>query len=260
MENAAILTTHAVSERPFTRNALKLRLGHASKTPGERRNEDFFGIVTPKAKVARTKGVLLAIADGVSEGGGGRIAAETTVRNLLADYYATPESLDVPLALDKVLNPINSWLIAESGHRPDLEGMVTTISALVLRGNHYYLAHAGDTRIYRMRDGTLEQLTTDHVWPKSTMHHVLRRAVGLDVHLVIDFAEGTVEPGDEFLLLSDGIWEVLGNWKVYQLVSHPGDPQAVAQALVDEAVTTQKQYLGRNDATAVVVRVDACPK
>lgn len=258
-ENAAVLTTYSAGEDSIAEDMpLRVSFGHASETRGTRHNEDFFGIVMPGRETLHAKGALLAIADGVSGGGGGRIAAEVTVRSLLADYYATPETWDIPYALDKVLGALNDWLVSQCLRRPELEGMFTTLSVLVLRGNRYYLAHVGDARIYRLRDGVLEQLTTDHVWPRRTMHHVLRRAVGLDGHLVIDFADGTIETGDVFLLLSDGVWEVLGNNQVHEIMQRHHDLEVAASELVAQAIMMQRRYLGGNDATAVVARVDAC--
>lgn len=258
-ENAALLTPRPAGPGPAAENPpLRLSLGHASETRGRWRNEDFFGVAIPGAEALRAKGALLAIADGITGGGGGRIAAETTVRSLLADYFATPETWDIPYALDKLVGAANTWLMAESRRRPELEGMVTTLSVLVLRGSRYHLAHVGDTRVYCLRDGVLEQLTTDHVWPGRAMHNMLRRAVGLDLHPVIDFAEGELRPGDVFMLLSDGVWEVLGTREVNETAKRHSDPQTAASELVARAVAIQRRYLGCNDATALVARVDAC--
>lgn len=258
-ENAALLTFSPPGAGPVRADlALKLTLGHASETRGRWHNEDFFGVALPGPEALRTKGALLALGDGVTGGGGGRIAAEMTVRSLLTDYFATPDSWDIPYALDKVVSAANNWLVSESRRRPELEGMVTTLSVLVLRQGRYYLAHVGDTRVYRLRDGLLEQLTTDHVWPGRAMHNVLKRAVGLDLHPVIDFAQGAMETGDVFMLLSDGVWEVLGTRQVQEIVKGHHDPQAAARELVERAVALQRRYLGCNDATAVIARVDDC--
>lgn len=258
-ENAAVLTAYSAGADSIAQEApLKLSFGHASESLGTRQNEDFFGIVMPGREALQAKGALLAIADGVSGGGGGRIAAEVVVRSLLADYYATPDTWDIPHALDKVLGALNDWLVSQCLRRPELEGMFTTLSVLVLRENRYYLAHVGDARIYRLRDEVLEQLTSDHVWPRRTMHHVLRRAVGLDGHLVVDFADGAIESGDVFMLLSDGVWEVLGNTQVHEIMKRHHDLETAAGELVDQAIMMQRRYLGSNDATAVVARIDAC--
>jgi protein phosphatase len=200
-----------------------------------------------------SKGILFAIADGLSDARG---ASESLVYCLLSDYYATSHKLDVPQALSKVISATNLWMCAQSQHSD--EGMLSTLSALVLVGSRYYLAHVGDTRIYHLRGQRFQQITTDHVWPLRTMHHILRRAVGLEEHLVIDFLEGEVKPGDLFLMVSDGVWEVLGDGAMRAALAECANPQAAAERLVQESMLIQSQYLGLSDATAAVIRVEGC--
>ena len=232
---------------------LQVCVGHASSTGRRETNEDFFGAVTPEGTVLSTKGALLAVADGVSGAGGGREAAEYTVRSLLGDYYATPDTWEVPLALDRVLTAVNRWLLAQSSAHGELAGMATTLSALVLRGTRFHLAHVGDTRVYRMRQGHCAQLTHDHVWDRPDMQHVLKRAVGLDQHLALDYADGELEAGDVFLICSDGVWEPVEQARLHQIMDLYHDPKLAAEALVDAALRAG----GQDNATAMVVRVDA---
>lgn len=235
---------------------LQVSIGHATLVGLRERNEDFCGIVTPEGDQLEAKGMLLAVADGVSGNGGGREAAEYTVRGLLSDYYATPDTWEVHHALDKVLGAINRWLLSQSAQQRELAGMASTLSLLVLRGNRFYLAHVGDTRIYRLRDDDLAQLTVDHVWDRPDMHHVLKRAVGLDEHLVMDYADGELNTGDVFLLASDGVWEVLGDKAMHEILCLHRDPQRAAEALAGEALARK----GRDNATAVVARVENVPE
>lgn len=239
--------------RTRTDMPLVLSVGHATHPGKRRRNEDFCGIVTPDGAELAARGALAAIADGVSGDEETSDAAECTVRSVLADYYATPETWQVPLALDRVLSAINRWLFAQSNAHPHRAGMATTLSLLVLRGSRYYLAHVGDTRIYRLRARReLSLLTRDHVWDRPDMRHVLKRAVGLDQHLVVDYADGDLEPRDRFLLCSDGVWAPLGDKRIHELMILHDDPQRAAGALVDAALGAG----GEDNATALVVRVD----
>ena len=125
---------------------LAVTTGHASLTGARERNEDHVGIVLATGAELESKGVLLALADGVSGNGGGREAAEYTVRGLLSDYYATPETWGTTQALDRVLNAINRWLIAQGAAHREFSGMATTLSALVLRGARCTLAHVSAWR------------------------------------------------------------------------------------------------------------------
>ncbi len=234
----------------------RLAIGYASASVGEKTNEDCFGVITPsEMPEAKERGTAIAVADGGSAGGTGRIAAELTVRTLLQDFYATPSGWSVERAIDTVLCSVNDWLYVQNGRDPDLDGVVSTLSMLLFDGRGFHLAHVGDTRVYRWQGGTLDGLTMDHTWPRRDMRHVLRRAVGLDSHLVIDFLSGDACVGDVFLIASDGVWEVLGNGVLEEILSGHDDVETMAAALVDRSVQSQRRYMGFNDATALVIRV-----
>jgi serine/threonine protein phosphatase PrpC len=237
------------------RSAFQLRIGHASRGAGKP-NEDFYGVANPGVAAVAARGLALAVADGVSGDGGARTAAETTVRSLLDDYYDTPEQWNIGRALDRVLRAINDWLVGENLRRPDGEGLVSTLSMLLFKDEYYYLAHVGDTRVYRRRKTVLKQLTTDHTWPRRDMRHVLRRAIGLDTHLVAQYGDGELQDGDTFLIASDGVWEVLGERALHDALEPHVDPQVGADLLVKSSIDRQSQYMGRNDATAVIARVE----
>jgi protein phosphatase len=234
---------------------LELRVGCATLGAAGKPNEDFHAVVAPPPDSA-DRGVVIALADGVSGAGSARVAAEITVRSLAADYYVTPLRWSVGQSLDRILRAANDWLWAQNGRRPDRDTVVAAVSVLVLRGGHYYLAHVGDTRVYRRRRGRLQQLTADHSWQRRDMRHVLRRAVGLDSYLVVDFAEGELQAGDAFLLVTDGVWEVLGDASMSRILREEQAPQAAAQTLVEEAQRHQAAYMGRNDSTALVLQVE----
>ncbi len=234
---------------------LQLSVGYLSAAGPRERNEDFCGYVEPQGAQLRDKGLLVALADGVSGGTAGREAAEYSVRGLLADYYATPDTWTVSHALDKVLVAINRWLNAQTADSRDMGGMACTLSAVVFRGSRYYTAHVGDSRIYRLRGDQLVQLTADHVWARPNMHHVLTRAMGLDRHVAIDFGEGELKSGDVFVLVSDGVWEPLGEMLLSKTLRLYRNEQLIAQELVNLAYKRG----GLDNASAMVVRIDAVP-
>lgn len=232
--------------------ALDVDHGYASDKGPREHNEDFCGLIVPVRPELDTKGIIAALADGVSsEGGGGRQASEYTVRGLLADYYATPETWSIPFAIDRVLNAINRWLVAQSTARRNTISLATTLSVLVLRGRRYVIAHAGDSRVYRLRDGELVQLTQDHVWDHPDLRHVLSRAIGLDPRLVVDYADGEIEPGDVFALMSDGVWSQLSDKRIAQILSGATDAHQGATSLMSAAL----QAGSADNASALVVRV-----
>lgn len=232
--------------------SLKIAIGQSSLTGPRESNEDFLGAVTPANEQLAVKGAIVAIADGVGGNAGGREAAEMTVRSVLSDYYATPDTWETHAALDKVLAAANRWVLSQSNAHRQLAGMATTLSLLVLRGQRYYLAHVGDTRIYRLRQGKLEQLTTDHVWDRPDMRHVLKRAVGLDMHLAVDYADGSLLQDDIYALLSDGVWEKLGQKQIHEALQMYDSPQMIADHLTKSALAQG----GQDNASALVVRIE----
>ena len=232
---------------------LKFEIGQSSLTGPRPRNEDYVGIVTPENEQLGIKGAFIAVADGVSGHAGGGEASEMTVRTVSTDYYATPDTWEPNAALDKVLSAANRWVLAQAAARKDLAGMATTISLMVLRGQRYYLAHVGDTRIYRLRQNQLTQLTLDHVWDRRDMRHVLTRAVGLDKHLTVDFTEGALEVGDCFALMSDGVWDVLSQKDLHDGLNAFNSPQMIAENLTKKALNLG----GSDNATAVIVSIES---
>lgn len=240
--------------------SLSVIAAHATLTGQRSRNEDFVGMATPGEPELTTKGLIAAIADGVSGNEGGREAAEYTVRGLLTDYYATPDTWPVTQSMEKVLKAINSWVQQQGSIRRELAGMATTLTALVVRGSFYYFSHVGDTRLYLLRGGKLTRLTTDHVWDRPEMNHVLTRAIGLDSHLAIDHGMGDLHQGDVFLLACDGVWSAMTEYdmtaQLMQFAENKTSADDTANALVNDALAA-----GSGDnITALVVRIDTLPE
>ena len=234
---------------------LEVAAGHSSLTGPRERNEDFCGLVTPEGQELENKGLVAALGDGVGGHKGGREASEYTVRGLLCDYYATPDTWGVHRAIDKVVTALNRWILSQSARDPELAGMATTLSAIVLRGRRWYSAHIGDSRIYLLRDGELRRMTSDHLWDHPELKNVLSRAVGLDAHLLLDYAEGELCEGDRFVLLSDGVWGVLPEATMAQVLLDNPEPQAATAALTSLALAQG----GQDNASAVVVEVLKLP-
>jgi serine/threonine protein phosphatase PrpC len=229
--------------------SLQLSFAEASAIGPREENQDALRLVTPAPALAASKGYLFAIADGVSQCADGGLAARSTLQALALDYYATPETWGVAQALDRLLLAQNRWLQANGGGQP----LLTTVSALVMRGRRFTLAHVGDCRVYRWHADTLQRVSEDHVWDQPGMQHVLKRALGLDQHLVLDFLDGELRLNESFVLLSDGIWAVLGDTAIAAILRDQPDLNTAAQTLVNAAHLAGSQ----DNASALLVRVDA---
>ncbi|MDR8364366.1 MULTISPECIES: bifunctional protein-serine/threonine kinase/phosphatase [Pseudomonas] len=229
--------------------SLQLSFAEHSAIGPREENQDALRLVTPAPALAASKGYLFAIADGVSQCADGGLAARSTLQALALDYYATPETWGVAQALDRLLLAQNRWLQANGGGQP----LLTTVSALVMRGRRFTLAHVGDCRVYRWHADTLQRVSEDHVWDQPGMQHVLKRALGLDQHLVLDFLDGELRLNESFVLLSDGIWAVLGDTAIAAILRDQPDLDSAAQTLVSAAHLAGSQ----DNASALLVRVDA---
>lgn len=229
--------------------ALQLSFAEASATGPRAENQDALRSVTPAPALAASKGYLFAIADGVSQCADGGLAARSTLQALALDYYATPETWSVAQALDRLLLAQNRWLQANGGCQP----LLTTVSALVMRGRRFTLAHVGDCRVYRWHADSLQRISEDHVWDQPGMQHVLKRALGLDQHLVLDFLDGELRECESFVLLSDGVWSTLGDTAIAAILRDQPDLHSAAQTLVNAAHLAGSQ----DNASALLVRVDA---
>lgn len=227
--------------------ALEVDIGWHSVRGAREGNEDFAAALRPAAHEAE-RGLIAAMADGVSAGGRGREAAQTTVMSLVQDYFATPATWDTSVALDRVIGAQNAWLAA-ANHRSESAAM-TTLTALALRGHGYTLAHVGDTRAWLLRDGGLTQLTHDHVFDHADMRSRLTRAIGLDDHVRVDYTQGELQRGDVFVLTTDGVHGVLSAAAIEAAVQG-ADAQAASEALVAAALRAGS----RDNASALVLQV-----
>jgi serine/threonine protein phosphatase PrpC len=225
--------------------SLQLSLAQFSASGPRPENQDAMRLVTPAPALAASKGYLFALADGVSHCADGALAAQSTLQALALDYYSTPETWGVAQSLDRLLLAQNRWLLAN--------GLLTTLSALVLRGKRFTLAHVGDCRVYRWHAGELQRITEDHVWEQPDMQHVLKRALGLDQYVVMDYLDGELQEGERLLMLSDGVWATLSDASIRSILGEQHDLDRAVQTLVNAAHLAGS----RDNASALVIRVDA---
>lgn len=224
-------------------------IGHASERGAREHNEDFAAVIQP-APSDEMRGLIAAVADGVASGGQGRLAAQTTVMSLVQDFHAVPETWDTTVALDRLIGAHNAWLAGHNRRGSAQGAAMCTLTALVLRGHSYTLAHVGDTRAWLLREGECVQLTQDHSVDHPDLRHALSRAIGLDDHVRVDYSQGELHRGDVFVLTSDGVHGVLRRRDLAAL-AREGSAQAASEALVRAALAAGS----RDNATALVIRV-----
>lgn len=236
---------------------LSLSIGRHSAAGAKASNQDFDGFVVPEPPLAATKGVAIALADGISTSRHGRIAAETAVKSFLSDYYCTSEAWSVKSSGLRVLAATNAWLHAETRRaRVDRDrGHVCTFSAMVVKSRTAHLFHVGDARILRLEGRSLEPLTTDHRIVTGG-ESLLARALGADPFVEVETREVPIEIGDVFVLATDGVHEhVAAGFVADAIQAAGGDLDGAARAIVEEAFARGSP----DNLTVQIVRVDGLP-
>lgn len=234
---------------------LSISIGQHSVRGQKEENQDFYGAMLPTEPQLSNKGITVAIADGVSSSISGREAAESCINSFLSDYYSTPDSWTVKTSAHKVLTAINSWLYSKGQRYSDTrKGMFTTFSVLILKSTTGHIFHVGDTRIYRLQDKALECLTTDHR-RQIQDNNYLSRAMGIDVHLEIDYRKVELEPGGIFVLTTDGVHDFISDKEIVQIIFACETLDEAAQQVVQHSL----EYGSTDNITCQIIRIDSLP-
>lgn len=253
----AIKTNHTSEKAPA--EVLSVRVGGYTTAGTKERNEDAFAAKLPTSPgVVNYKGVVACVADGVSCSENAQQASITSVTQFIEDYYSTPDSWSVKKSAARVLTSLNTWLF-HHGQQSDLRhnGLVTTFSGVVLKSNTAHLLHAGDSRIFRFREGRLKQLTRDHSHSQYGRKSFLTRALGMDSHLEVDYRQVSLQVGDLLVLTTDGVHEHLSLADSIQLLSKAGDDlEAAAKASVEKALANGSE----DNLSCLLVRVTSLPQ
>ncbi len=228
-------------------------------------NQDFGALTTPKEEaVSPAGGRLLIVADGMGGHRGGATASRIATETVKAQYLGS-ETKDVAEALHDALTRANARVFSESQTNPDLRGMGTTTSALVIRGTEGWFAHVGDSRIYMVRGDTVNQLTEDHslvatmvreglLTAKEAENHprrnVLQRSIGVGEEVEID-VRGPIElqENDTFVLCSDGLHGLVKEDEIKEIAKRP-----IQQAANDFVKLTLERGAPDN-VTVIVARI-----
>lgn len=239
---------------------LKVTIGQYSDKGRKAINQDFHGTHTPSEPLLSSKGIAIALADGISSSEVSQVASKAAVTGFLNDYFDTSEAWTVKTSAQRVLVASNSWLYAQSRqgqYRYEADkGYVCTLSALVIKSTTAHIFHIGDGRVYRVQGNALEQLTEDHrLWVSQTESH-LSRALGFSQHLDIDYHSLAIEKGDIFFLATDGVYEFAdADFITRAIDKHKNNLDAAAKAIIDEAYAQGSD----DNLSAQIVRIDDLP-
>ena len=229
---------------------------HAGRTDvGRQRsaNEDDFVLAPP----------FFAVADGMGGAKAGEVASAMATEVFVGESDSgEPAETQLARILREANRRIYDLAVADESHR----GMGTTLTAAKVTGDEISLAHVGDSRAYRMRDGELEQLTKDHslvaelersgqITPEAAEHHpqrsIITRALGPEPEVEVDTYTVTGREGDLFLICSDGLTSMISDEEIGSILRSADSLDAAADALVRAA----NQSGGKDNITVVLFRV-----
>ncbi|WP_374850639.1 Stp1/IreP family PP2C-type Ser/Thr phosphatase [Herbiconiux liangxiaofengii] len=210
---------------------------------------------------------LFAVADGMGGHAGGDVASALALQRLAEIDGQYNSAVDAEFALQEAIVAANAVLTETVYEHPELTGMGTTLSALVRVGHSVALAHIGDSRVYRLRDDVLTQITVDHTFvqrlvdsgritPEEAKTHprrsVLMRVLGdVDAPPEVDLQVMDTRPGDRWMLCSDGLSGVVEHDDIEKILKNKVTPRDAAEALVKESL----DHGAPDNVTVVVVDV-----
>lgn len=232
-------------------------------------NEDSGRHVSPRDNETLTaRGRLTIVADGMGGHASGEVASAMAV-DVIGEVYYADRASSPQEALRKAVETANREIYEASLSDERLAGMGTTLVALVILGDKAFSAHVGDSRLYRMRAQQLEMLTFDHSQVMEMVQHgiitmeqarnhddknVILRAVGTQPEVEVEVSDTfKVEPGDTFLLCSDGLNDMLEDSEIESILTSEPDEYSAAARLIQAA----KDNGGHDNVTVGVVSVGA---
>ncbi|OJU47306.1 MAG: protein phosphatase [Microbacterium sp. 69-7] len=195
---------------------------------------------------------LFVVADGMGGHAGGDVASSIAVHRLKNLDHPYASTADAEQALQEAISSTAGVLIDTVARRPELAGMGTTVSGLIMVDDYAVIAHIGDSRIYLYRDDALTQITTDHTFvqrlvdsgritPEEARYHprrsVLMRVLGdMDPDPEVDTFIMPTQPGDRWLLCSDGLSGVVDDAHTSKVLGHHYPPGRTADLLLKQAL------------------------
>jgi len=249
---------------PRVKFVARSEIGHAREN-----NEDKFDFYEPdEESLLAARGSVYLVCDGMGGHNAGQIASELAAKQFLHAYYHLGGTAQE--AARHAILQAHHYIAEMASKIPSRYGMGTTLTALILKQDEGILAHVGDSRCYRLREGVFEQLSRDHtlvahlveqgiLTPEQARYHpqrnVIRQAVGVadpSEPLEPDIETFALQVGDLYLLCSDGLTDMVDDAEI-EAILRDEPPTRAAWRLVDRALANG----GRDNITVVLVRIVA---
>lgn len=227
-------------------------------------NEDSLLLHVPAEKEQlEKKGVLAIVADGVGGGNSGKTASSLAVTEIREHYYVFPAGHPL-VALKQSMMAAHREILARSRQDRSLERMATTCTAFLMIGNDAFVCHAGDSRAYLLRDGSLRQLTEDHTLVNRLLRdgllsfdaaqshpqrNIIVKALGSDQELEPETLHLEIEENDIILLCSDGLHGLVPDGTIASTLG-----SLPLQQAGKTLITLAKQAGGTDNITVILLR------
>jgi protein phosphatase len=224
-------------------------------------NEDAFGYSVEH-------GVYL-VCDGMGGAAGGEVASALALEEILRVLTSRDPAAPLPLAAEEAVRAANDAIFSRSQRNASLRGMGTTLVGLLVEERNAWVLNIGDSRCYRLRNRSLEQLTVDHSLVdeqvrlghmtlsdalRSPFRNVITRALGTQSLVIPDILELEAEPGDMFLLCSDGLTRELPDPLIESLLSVDSPGDASLGGLCARLISAANKAGGGDNITCLLVR------
>jgi serine/threonine protein phosphatase PrpC len=249
-----------------------VRIRYAAKTDvGMKRahNEDYFALIEDEQ--------LFLVADGMGGHASGEVASKLAA-DVIGEFYRHSKDQDAtwPYRYDHSLSYVENRMVASirlankrihesASKNPQLRGMGTTIVTFIVKGDQGFVAHVGDSRCYRVRNGSIKAMTRDHslledykeARPDMTEEearnfphkNVITRALGMRDHVMVDITKVDLANGDRYVLCSDGLSGMLTDDEIHDIIHKSTDLEDAVSSLIDRA----NEAGGTDNITAMVV-------
>jgi len=241
-----------------------------SNIGGRTENQDFYGSAITKF------GVLIIVCDGMGGYNGGRHAAERAVQ-IIIEEVTNRDDTNPAKALQGAILKANEVIWQESNTNTNLKGMGSTVAALLVTPEKAICGHLGDSRIYQLRKGRILHRTSDHSLVfdlvrqgkiteeqarLSDKSNVITRSLGKMPIVDIEITDNlSYQTGDRFLLCTDGIWSMIPENKLTEMISEKGDVETIITNLIDKINAIGIAYGGNNDnLTAALIEIETSSK
>jgi len=237
-------------------NELQISAGQYSCAGRKESNQDSLGFRAAEPALLQTKGIAAVVADGVSVSDYGGDAAKACVVGFLSDYFSTPESWSVKKSAQQILNALNIWLYRQGLGSTRDESRISTLTAVICKSATAHIFHVGDSRMYRLREGSIEQLTVDHrTWVSSDKSY-LSRAMGSEIQLQIDYSRHDIKPGDLLIQTTDGVHDFVDDRTLRDIVLADSKELDKAAELVVHKASENESH---DNLTCQILRIDSLP-